>query len=391
MNLADWLNLERINFLLRNGWQDVTSIDIGQINYSDPNLAVQVAMVVATLVVIKVLLVWFGRNKYFRASSGHLIYSEESIGLFSRFFRTLPYVLLAIPVAFLVTAIADPFITETKEEKIYVETRTRVDIKDISGSMNAVFKNTQSSKAEVAMNAHLEFLKRRAGKGDRASLWIFGSLPHLIQNFIIDDEVYYLQAHDAPWGVGAYEYNDETGEYLGGCYSSIRFPCINGEGGGTVLSSALKAVTNQFDEDEKKQKNSPYYKSNTGRAILVITDAEVADLNNVLDSFEELRKRKIVLYLILINEKSGASPSEQESVVPLLAAVEKNGGKYFSVADEVGFTRAYLEIDNLEKVKIETKVITFKIPLFQDFVFVAFLSLLVIIPLGLLLVSFSHP
>lgn len=392
MDLIKQFHFEEAYYVLRIGWEKFLNTEFSKISYSDSNLAIWVSVILAALVLLKLLLIWFGRDKYFRTDSGHLTYDKESAGFFIKFVMVLLYFALLIPISLIIIAVADPVFNETREEKVYVETRTRIDIRDISGSMVSGFRNTQILKAEVAMNAHLEFLKKRRGKGDRASLWVFGSFPHLVQNFIIDDDVYYLQAYDAPWGVSVDPgYDEDSGVYYYGCVSRFRFPCMIGEGGGTVLSSALNAAMQKFDEDDKKQKNSPYFKANTNRAIVVITDAAVADLVEVLKSLEELRKRNIVLYLIWINEQAGASTSEQESTNLLLAAVEKNGGKYFSVADEAGFTQAYTEIDNLEVAKIEIKNITFKIPLFQNFIFATLVSLLVIIFLGLMLESFKVP
>ena len=242
------------------------------------------------------------------------------------------------------------------------------------------------------MNAHLEFLKRRAGKGDRTSLWVFGSLPHLIQNFIVDDQVYYLQAYDAPWGIATnYSGSDDEGGGGYGCVSIFRFPCYSNDSGGTVLSLALGAVIIQFDEDEKRQKNSPFFKKNAGRSIVIITDAAISDLKDTIKHFEGLRNRNIKPYLIWINESGGAASSEKLNIDLLLATIEKIGGKYFPVTDEAGFTDAYLEIDKLEKTKVEVLKIHYKVPLFQNFILLAILSLLIIIPLGLLVSAVNYP
>ncbi len=389
VDLIGWLKLDDVFYLLRNGLQNVIGVEFGRISYSSTNLAIQVAVAVTAFILIKLLFVRFGRGKYYRADSGHLVYAEHPRGFFAGLVMSLPKILLVIPIAFIIVAISDPFIARTKEEKVYIETRIRVDIKDMSNSMTQVFKKGGLSKAEVAMNAHLDFLKRRAGKGDRASLWVFGDLPHLIQNFIVDDEVYYLQAYDAPWWLGAPQWYDTEGLYHGGCTLDFRAPCINGEGGGTELSHVLEAVLKQFDDDENRQRNSPYFKPNAGRSVVILTDADIADFAKTLKYLVEFKKKNIVPYLIWINEQDTKDITASQKL--LLEAIEANGGKYFPVVDEAGFTKAYVEIDNLEKTKIEIRNISFKIPLFQNFVFVSILSLSMIIPLGLLSQLFKDP
>ena len=39
------------------------------------------------------------------------------------------------------------------------------------------FPDTNKSKAEVARDAHLEFLDMRRDKNDRVSLWLFSTYP----------------------------------------------------------------------------------------------------------------------------------------------------------------------------------------------------------------------
>jgi hypothetical protein len=390
--LIKWANPYNVIYQLQTGWVNLTGLDLDQINFSESASALRIAIALTVCFLIKLLFIWFGRDKYYRADSGHFIYGQYQRGFWGGLLMSLPYLMLLIPLSLILVAIADPFLIKTREEKVYIETRIRADAKDISGSMTSQFKNSGVSKSIVAMNAHLEFLKMRAGKGDRATLWVFGSEAHLIQNFIVDDAVYYMQAHDAPWGTSnPYSGTDADGQYYYGCHPTFRYPCYNNDTGGTVLANVLKAISIQFDEDDKKQKSSPYYKSNVGRAVVIISDAAVSDLADVIKYLQEFKSRNIVTYLIWINETEGASSPEQGNVDSLLSAVEKNGGKYFNVGDEVGFTRAYLEIDKLEKVKFEIRKIEFKVPLFQTFILLAILSLLVIIPLGLLIVSFTYP
>lgn len=383
-------------FLIRNGWYDFVNTDFNSLKYSGVDLAVKVGAVIAVLVLLKLswimLCKMFGWDKYSRMDSGHTASRDSERGLLAGFFLTLPRTILLVPLTAILFAIADPFLAVTKEEKKYVETRTRFDFRDASGSMHELFKNSGMSKAEVAMNAHLKFIDMRRGKNDRTAFWLFSDDPYPVQeDFIIDDELYYLKAFDAPWELGSMDpasWSDEQWKQYP--LSQSRYLNVAGQGG-TQLSKTLKAAIQLFDSDEKKQKNPPYYKSGK-RSILIVTDAAISDFNKTKLDFDELTKRKIVVYIIFIDEKAGEQHSDQLANVPeLLKEVIARGGKFFPVSDEKAIENAYREIDKLETGKVEIEKKIFKIPAFYKFVFIAIVCLIIVILAGLLAESLSYP
>ena len=114
-------------------------------------------------------------------------------------FYSVPKLLLALAVVALLVAVSDPFLTATEEVTGDVESRVRIDLVDTSLSMAWDFPPLEKSRAGVAREAHLEFLEMRRGKNDRVSLWVFSSYPYMIDDFVVDDDLYYFQVMDAPY------------------------------------------------------------------------------------------------------------------------------------------------------------------------------------------------
>ncbi len=390
------LSLGEIWFLFKNGWQDLINTDFNSLKYSEVDLAIKVGAVVATLILLK--LSWtllgkmFGWNKYSRMDSGHTVSRNSERGLLAGFFLILPTAALLVPLTAILFAVANPSRTVIQEEKKHEETRTRIDFRDASSSMGALFKRSGKSKAEIAMNAHLKFLEMRRGKNDRTALWLFSDDPYPIQeDFIIDDELSYLKAFDAPWELGSIDvsgYSKEQWEKY--TMPRTRYLQVSGQGG-TQLSPALKMAIQLFDSDEKKQKKSSYYKSGK-RSILIVTDAGIYDLNSTKADFEELGKRKITLYVIFIDETVRDEYSKQPNNIPeLLNEVIIRGGKFFTVSDEKAIENAYKEIDKLETGRVEIEKKVFRVPAFYKFVFLGIIFLVVVVIAGLLTELLSYP
>ena len=389
-------SFNEIWFFIENGWHDFINTDFNSLKYSEIDLAVKVGAVIAILILLKLL--WnmlckiLGRYKYSRMDSGHAISPDSERGLVAGFFLTLPKIALIVPLAAIVFAIANPFLATTKEEKRYVETRIRIDFRDVSGSMGQQFKQNSKSKGEIAMDAHLKFLEMRRGKNDRTAFWLFSDDPYPIQeSFIIDDELSYLKAFDAPWEFGVMD-EDLWTEERWRAYTMPRSRYLQVDGqGGTKLSPALKMAIRLFDSDEKKQKGNPYYRRGK-RSILIVTDAEVYDFNETRLDFAELSKRKVIPYIIFIGELAGEQNLNQPTGTEgLLKEIIARGGKFFPVSDEKALDDAYREIDKLEMVKVKVERTIFKIPAFYKFIFFAVISLMIIIPLGLFTELLSYP
>ena len=399
MEFFSGFNYEEIKLILQAGWQDLVNTDFNQLKFSEMELALKVGVVLFSLILLKMIWIligrWLGWENYSRKDSGHLISWKKERHLFARFILTVPTLALLIPLLAISFAIADPYFTATKEEKKHIETKTRIELRDASGSMGFLFNKTGKSKAEIAANAHLKFLEMRRGKNDRTAFWIFSNDPYPVQeDFIVDDELYYLKTYDAPWELGpeVENWNDEQWENY--TIPKSRYSVVEGQGG-TQLSKSLRAAIQLFDVDAKKQKQSPY-KAN-GRSMLIISDADISDLEETKFDLEGLNKRGIRLYIILIgNAVSGPQYDEEGNEIQtdtpsLLQEITNRGGKYFPISDESALDGAYQEIDRLEKIKVEIVKKSLKIPAFQKFIFMTILALIIIIPFGLLAKLFRYP
>ena len=391
-------SFDEILFIVKSGWYDLLGTDFNQLKYSAVDLAVKIGAVTAILILLKLAWVLLcrisGWHKYSRMDSGHTASRDNGKGFLAGFFLTLPKIALLASLTAILFAIASPFITVLKEEKKYIKTRTRVEAQDVSGSMGFRDEQSGKSRGEINMNARLKFLEMRRGKNDRVALWAFSDDPYPIQeDFIIDDDLIYLKAYDAPWEIGGWDPDKWTEEeWRKYSMPRSRFLWVAGQGG-TQLSKTLKTIIRLFDEDEKKQKKTPYFK-NAGRSVLITTDAMVSDFYSIRADFEELSKRKIIPYIIWID---GVSEEEQDPDQPvyyqpeLLKEVVSRGGKFFSASDEKAIENAYREIDKLEAVTVEVERKVFKIHVFHKFVFLAIICLIIVIPTGLLTELLSYP
>jgi len=389
-------SFDEILFIIKNGWHDLINTDFDQLKYSAVDFAVKVGMVAAMIVLLK--LTWillckiFGWHKYSRTDSGHTVSRDSERGFLAGFFLILPKIALLAPLTAILFAVADPFLATIKEEKKYVEVKTIVKLRDASGSMGYKFKQSGKSKGEIAMNADLKFLEMRRGKNDRIAFWLFSDDPYPVQeDFIMDEELSYLKAYDAPWEIGGGNLDSWTEEQWQ-AYSmpSFRYLQVDGQGG-TQLSKTMKAVIRLFDDDEEKQKKAPYFK-NGGRSVLIVTDAAIADFNAVAADLKELNKRKITPYIIFIDESEGEqNPGQLANIPELLKEVMFIGGKFFPVSDEKAIENAYREIDKLEMGKVEIEKKVFKIPAFHKFIFLTIICLMIAVIVGLSAELLSYP
>jgi len=391
MNFLNIPSFSNILFLFRSGWRDLINTDFYQLKFSEIEFAAKVGLILFLFVLLKIVWIligrWLGRDNYSRKDSGHLI--SEKKYLPARFFLALPTLALFVPLSAIIFAIGNPYFATSKTEIKHIESRTRIDLRDVSGSMSFIFNSINKVKGEIAMRSHLKFLDMRRGKNDRVAFWLFSSdLFPIQEDFVIDDDLLYLQVYDAPWELGGaeYFYRPDDGRAR---VPQNRYLKVDGQGG-TKLSETLRAAIQTFDIDATRQK-LPFTKSN-GRSVLIITDAAISDFSETKFEFQELGKRGIKPYVIFIDDANGETNSNSlANRHELLEEVGRLGGKFFPVSDERAIEKAYQEIDKLEKIKVEVTKKTLKIPTFQKFIFLAILALTVIIPIGLIFKLFYYP
>ena len=361
---------EFVEFVM-TGLREFRSTDFGQVRYGDQALATWFGLALAGLLVLKLVHVAVSRRQHSRRHSGHFIALEHRRGTWAKAIYTVPKLILAVVLAFLLVAIVDPFLTSTEELAGFVESRIRVDLVDTSGSMAWEFPGTGKSKAEVARDAHLEFLGMRTGKNDRVSLWLFSTYPYMVDDFVIDDELYYFQVYDAP-----YVTTQRLDKAMTVPVDKVKIIPAEGD---TNIVRPLEALIRHFDRDTTEFADG----KNQNRALLILTDAAVDEYPDA--QFEELKRRNIVPYIIFINTTDLRMVGAAHPTTPRLVEQIRNyGGDYFDVTDTDSLARAYQAIDEREVVRVEVKHRALRVPIYARFLLVGIVVLLMATPLGLI-------
>ncbi len=354
---------------LDSGVRELLETDYGQVRYGDVGMATVLAVAVTVVLALTLVRLAATRKRHARQHSGHLIEAGHRKRLWVRVLHTAPKAFLAAAMVMLIVSVADPFLTATEEVSGSVESRVRIDLVDTSGSMAWEFPDTNKSKAEVARDAHLEFLEMRREKNDRVSLWLFSTYPYMVDDFVMDDELYYYQVWDAP-----YVMTQRLDKAMVVPRDKVRIIPAEGD---TNIIRPLQDIVKHFDRDEASQGRG----RNQNRAVLIITDAAVDEFPDA--EFEELSNRNIVPYVIYINTSDARTASFLNPSVPqLVAQIQEYGGDYFDVTSEDSLLRAYQAIDEREAVRVELKHRALRVPIYSRFLLVAMGLLVIGIPLG---------
>ena len=265
--VLDWAAL---NEFIRTRIQELVDTDFAQVRYADTGTALLIAFVVAVAGLLTFARLALLRRRHARQHSGHQVAQRYQQGLFVRIIYNTPKLVLALATIIILFALSDPFVTSTEEVSGDVESRIRIDLVDTSLSMAWEFSNSELSRAEVARDAHLEFLEMRRQKNDRVSLWLFSSYPYMVDDFVIDDELYFFQVMEAPYvtvKILATEPGARRDQYF---VPEDKVRIIESEGT-TNIQRALQSVIKHFDRDAAAFNRG----ATSHRAVLIITDADV--------------------------------------------------------------------------------------------------------------------
>ncbi len=343
-----------------------------QIRYGDIGMAIVLTALVIAGVFFTLGRLGLRRRRHTRYHSGHDIDLLHQKRLLARALHAAPKVLVGAALALILFAAADPFLTATEEVSGYIESRVRVDLVDTSGSMAWEFPDTGKSKAEVARDAHLEFLEMRRDKNDRVSLWLFSTYPYMVDDFVTDDELYYFQVWDAP-----YVTTQRLDKAMVVPPDKVRIIPAEGD---TNIIRPLRSITRHFERDEALTGAG----TNLNRAVLIITDAAVDEFPDT--EFAALNQRNIIPYIIYINTSDirTAMIGHPTTTPRLIEMIREYGGDYFDVTDQDSLTRAYEAIDEREAVRYELRHRALKVPIYPRFLLAALAMLVVGIPMGFL-------
>ena len=385
----DWI---LFSDFLRTRAQELVDTDLNQIRYTDIGMTDWLSIAVTLIVALTLVRLWITTPRHRREHSGHVIERRFQRGSWARAFYNLPKLLLGLALAVLLVAMADPYLTATEEVTGDMESRVRIDLVDTSLSMAWEFRGSGKSRAEVAREAHLEFLEMRRDKNDRVALWLFSSFPYMVDDFVMDDELYYFQVMDAPYAIVrilAAQSGTPTNQQF---VPRDKVRIIDSEGNTNIIR-ALQSVVKHFDRDVASVADG----ANPHRAVLIVTDADVDEIPVV--EFVELNKRNIAPYMIFINAaeqrptRASAVSTPVGNTQALIEMIREFGGDYFDVRDDSGLARAYEAIDEAETVRVELSHRAVKVPIYSRFLLISMALLVVGIPAGFVaeLMWGTHP
>ena len=377
---------------LRTRAHELVGTELTQIRYTDIGMTYWLSIGVTLVAVLTLVRLWLTSPRHRREHSGHVIERRFQRGPWSRAFYNLPKLLLGLALAVLLVAMADPYLTATEEVTGDMESRVRIDLVDTSLSMAWEFPGSGKSRAEVAREAHLAFLEMRRDKNDRVALWLFSSFPYMVDDFVIDDELYYFQVMDAPYAIVrilAAQSGTATDRMF---VPRDKVRIIDSEGNTNIIR-ALQSVVKHFARDVASVADG----GNPHRAVLIVTDADVDEIP--VAEFVELNKRNIVPYMIFINAaeqrptRASAVSTPVGNTQALIETIRELGGDYFDVTDGDGLARAYEAIDEAETVRVELSHRAVKVPIYSRFLLISMALLVVGIPAGFVaeLMWGTHP
>jgi hypothetical protein len=376
--------------------EELLGTELNQIRFTDIGMTYWLSIAVALVVLVTLVRLWLTDRRHHREHSGHLIERRFQRSAWSRALYAVPKILLGLALAVLLIAMADPYLTATEEVAGDMETRVRIDLVDTSLSMAWEFPGSGKSRGQVAREAHLEFLEMRRDKNDRVSLWLFSSFPYMVDDFVIDDELYYFQVMDAPYAIVRI-LAAQSGTPIDRMFVPEDKVRIIASEGNTNIIRALQSVLKHFDRDAASVSGG----ANPHRAVLIVTDADVDEIPEA--EFIELNKRNVVPYMIFINSVDQLAPSNRArgsnastsagNTQGLIEMIREFGGDYFDVTDGDGLARAYEAIDEAETVRVELSHRAVKVPIYSRFLLISMALLVVGIPAGFVaeLVWGTHP
>lgn len=371
--------------LIRAGLISFRDTNFDLVRFNSLGLAFGAGLFLITVLLYKLL---WGRNKFSHVGSGHRIAKEYQQGKLAKLIFLIPKILLGVATFFLLVSLANPYLPKTTIEKI-VQSRERIDLIDVSASKGWEFENTGKSAGQLGREAFLRFLNMRKGQNDRVSLWLFASESYIREDFVIDDDVYLMEAEDAPYVIvdsthpGFPEY-DSADSVVDIITPRDRIQLISGEGG-THLNPALDAVIRYFDREGNKNIKH--------KALLIETDAAVEQ--DAEPQLRELQKRNIKTYLLHVKPNEFAESqfgrlSGIRNAELLKMRVRQFGGKVFDIQDKKSIENAYKEIDRLEKAPITLVKHLFKVFIYQRSLMVAIVLMFLAIGLGSLIEVFGE-
>lgn len=253
--------------------------------------------------------------------------------------RRLPFAVLAIAAAFAGLAIMQPVIPYSQAD-LSSRGLDIVLLLDLSSSMqeemgSGQVKTTTVTTGRTRLDAVKDAVKRfiRTRRDDRVGLVVFSDNAYVISPLTFDHE------------------------YLLNYVDFVDDKILQGEGQtaiGDGLSLANYVLSRQATANSRGH-----------QVVVVFTDGENNRGREPVDVLVESKKAEIRVHVVGVDLESEVK--EKPAVQMLMAAVEDNGGRYFSADSERDLTAASRAIDSMEKGLLVSRVYVRNVPVYQWF------------------------
>jgi Ca-activated chloride channel family protein len=262
--------------------------------------------------------------------------------------RRLPFAVLAVAAAFAGLAIMQPVIPYSQAD-LSSRGLDIVLLLDLSSSMQEEMGSGQSRTATVTitgrtrMDAVKDAVKRfiRMRRDDRIALVVFSDNAYVISPLTFDHE------------------------YLLNYVDFVDDKILQGEGQ-TAIGDGL-ALANYVLARQATANSRGH------QVVVVFTDGENNRGREPVDVLVESTKAEIRVHVVGVDLETEVK--EKPAVQMLMAAVEDNGGRYFSADSERDLTAASRAIDSMEKGLIVSRVYVRDVPVYQWFAIPALIAL----------------
>lgn len=338
---------------------DALNIDWSELVYKRSSLVIKAAAFIAAVFFTILVIQWRRSASWRTASSSHyltglVIDKRHGLGVVFKLIRGLAWFLAFVSLCFLGVALADPvvFITDTTE---LIESREIVYIGDISASNGFHLLNSKVTRGELARETLEKLIQKRKDKRDRAAYIVFGTKSEIWSGFTMSFESLMFSISMSPIALAP----NRALEMWPGMFILKKGQYTESETGySTNLHLGLESAIYLFDR-KGSPKVTEKLKQNLNakmRSVVIITDG-AADVDPE-PQFKELRRRRIVPYLIFIDpdhtiEKQLYGENHIQAKLPdqLLMMIRRYGGQYFLARDRQSVDRISETLDKLQSVK----------------------------------------
>lgn len=334
---------------------DALNLDWSELSHKRSSLVIKAAAFIAAVFFTALVIRWWrDRRSNSHYLTGLVPDKRHEPGIVFKLARGLAWGLTFASLCFLGVALANPvvFITDSTE---VIESREVIYIKDVSTSMGFRLQGTNVSRGEITRETTEKLITKRKDKRDRAAYIVFGTNSEIWSGFTTSFESLMFSVSMSPMALAP----ATSDRMWPGMFIMKKGQFVeSANSNSTKLHLGLESAIYLFDRKgspkiTEELKQNPNAKM---RSVVIITDG-AADVDPE-PQFRELRKRRIIPYLIFVDpdrtiEKQlyGENSPQVQLTNQLYMLVRRYGGQYFLARDQKSVDRISEMLDKLQSVK----------------------------------------